>query len=365
MNYLKKNIIFLFGVLFYSLIGLYIYFFPLNLEGITISFNSVCCDYGFYKNFHNIFWQDPKNVFLNIFKFWTDSDYIVDDYKIYPGFIYPAVLGFLDFIDNKYIKIIISFSLTFLTLKNISKILDNQKYKNLKLFLIILIPYQMIFTIYFSSEVLFSYFISLYLYEISKKQVLDPFRLFFISVILLFLRPNGIIIALFSLFIFIFGFKKNSYKYSFLMILSIILSLLYYGPYIYLYFQEPPQNFLPEIKNQFSFLINTDSNWISIILLKLFEFPFRIMHSIGIRTITLDYEIIYYFKILFGLIFLLGLIWSVFNFKSKTNMFIIFYFVLSVHGFLVERYFFYLYPILMINFVDFLNKIKVINKKSN
>ena len=362
MNYLKKNIIFLFGVLFYSLIGLYIYFFPLNFENITISFSSVCCDYGFYKNFHNIFWQNPKDVFSNIFQFWTDSDYVVDDYKIYPGFIYPAVLSFLDFIDNKYIKIIISFSLTFLTLKNISKILDNQKYKNLKLFLIILIPYQMIFTIYFSSEVLFSYFISLYLYEISKKQGFDPFKLLLTSVVLLFLRPNGILVALFTFFIFIFDFKKNKFIYSFFALLSIILSLLYYGPYIFLYFQDTSQSFLPIIKNQPLNFSNDSSNLISLIFVKLFEFPFRIMHSLGIRSVTIEYEIIYYFKILFGLVFMVGFIWTIFNFKNKINIFVIFYFVLSVHGFLVERYFFYLYPILMINFVDFLNKIYQLKK---
>ena len=237
---IKKNFIFSFGIIFYISVLIFLYFFPLNFNGIIISYTEVCCDYNYHRNFGIYISDNYKDIFTIIlkktFNFWTQEITLIDDSDFYPGIIYPLTLNLISYFDIKFLDFIIALCFTILTLYNFIKILSDHKFQNLKLFLIILIPYQLYFTIFFPSDILFSYLISLYLYEISKEENLNYNNLLVITLLLIFCKPNGLIGLIFTIFIF---FKRKKFFNFSLIFLILLFNLifLYYGPYIISYFQ--------------------------------------------------------------------------------------------------------------------------------
>jgi hypothetical protein len=108
-----------------------------------------------------------------------------------------------------------------------------------------------------------------------------------------------------------------------------------------------------------------DSN-LSIIeyfIAELTNYFFRFFNSFGIRYSQTGNDLVAFFRITFGICFFIGFVWSLINYKNYINLFLVIYFFLAISGMVVERYFFFFYPVLMINFVDAVNKLFFYVKK--
>ena len=383
-SYLNINQIFAIGVFARIIIYIYLILFPFyHLEqgvfGSWVFQNADFFDYLFVKNiifFNNepflercveegqsgsLCMLKPLQTFILNYKLIFNS--IVEQKEFSSnivaivGPIFPIIITLTNYSpDFPYLLSILCIFTEIIALRLWSKqIIKKSSWFFALLFVFLPIP--LIFGFIHSSDIFFYFFSTLIiLFNFKKKQTKRKIILLCIYILIVnFLRPAGILLSL-SLLLFLFFNKETSNKKEIIVFIAVIflLSFLYYLPYLINEFNKVSQNIHPDILNLNIFIKeNFNNNLLSYIFSKIYYF----LLIFGFDSSQSGVQILNIIKPIFGIVFLLGFIFSLKNFRSIITIYILLT-VITIYLFSYPsyRYLLPIIPLLFLNFSSFINK---------
>ena len=348
------------GILIRLFFFLFLLFFPYEHSLIGLigpnQFQTLANDNLFYLNFSDKPEKPPalgyyfefENFKYNYYNLLKLNFELIDNR--YPGFVYPLILYLTNYSKDYPIFLsTIVVLLEILTMILITRYLF-QKVNNICSLAYVFLPIPLIFTLFPSSDLFFfTIFIIIYLLFFedginSRKNLTLKTILYYILIFLLvFTRPIGILIIIYSLFL------NLRFKFNFLISTTFIfLALIYYVPYLILEFRINPENNLSNTS-----LISFDS--LSIVFTKF-------LHLFGMNPTSSQSNIIYLVKACSAMYLIIGYISSFFNAKIK-DIILINLFILPTLIFFgaAWRYIFPIIPFLhLYSFIFIVNIFKII-----
>ena len=286
----------------------------------------------------------------------TVGDYVPTEIQFSPGIFFPILLLLTNFVNIPWILsfcyLIFSSYLIYISIKW----LNNKKVSWYWLFLYGLLPVPFWYMINISPDLLFSLIVTIFIINISsdKKESNNKlFYLFFLSIVSIMLKPNGVSLLIFVFYFFIFrNFLNINYKLPIILIsiLIFLIFIYFYNEYLISYIVSSNSGRLifgyyqiDYLNGIYSFIPNYLNKFFSIISLLIAKF----IYFSGIRPTfgdTLDFLVL--IRSLAGIIILPGIFWLFLKANNNIRIFTIIFLFPIMLGLAQERYSLPIYPLL-------------------
>ena len=364
------NRVFLYGVSLRLLICFYFLLFPIVHQkyGVLNSFSyQYFADLNFYFKFFNIvnfesnYFHEISHIYINLLRFnynvFLTNDVNFLNYR-FPGPFFPFILYVTSYSsDFTFLLAILIFIVEIFTLR-LWIIYFFNKIKIIYIIIFATLPIPMVIGGLHSSDVFF-YLFSSVIFFIAIDHI-KVNNLIFSTIILIFIciKPASIGVLVSLMIFYILYKRKNNLFKIFFTIFSLILSLFYYQTY---FLVEKTIALKNDTVTEFINSNLTHSQSLEIFL----YYPIKLLFLFGFHPSSSGIEVIYLSRCFFGLILLVGYIYSLKNYK-KFSFYFLNLAIIPIVIFLYPawRYIVPFSPILYFNFTQLIDYLISILKKN-